>query len=118
MPYRAKEAIHSDVSPIGQTFNGKLLSESDPAGNFVVVGKGGIISDADAEKFGLTDSPLVEQVDADQVKREIEEKNVATHNRDGASVRIVPPIPNVPNAQQSAGDNDKPQPKAAAKAKK
>src|SRR5687768_10718783 len=76
MPYRAKEAIHSTTNPLADPFDGKFIGEGD--GGFQVTGKGGILSDADAERLGLTDSNLVEKLEEGQAEREQDEKNRAT----------------------------------------
>lgn len=79
MPYQATDAIYSDKSPLSDEFDGRLLKEGDPDAAFVVVGKGGIISDADAEKLGLKGGGFARSVELDDVKREADEKNQATH---------------------------------------
>ena len=76
MPYRAKETIHTDVNPLADEFNGQLLPETE--GSFVLVGAGGILSDADAEKFGLAKGDKVEKIEEGQAERELDERNLAT----------------------------------------
>lgn len=76
MPYRAKETIHTDVNPLADEFNGQLLPDTE--GSFVLIGAGGILSDADAEKFGLTKSDKVEKIEEGQAQRELDERNLAT----------------------------------------
>lgn len=100
MPYRAKEAIDTDVNPTTEPFTGQLLAEGDAKAGFILIGKGGILSDADAERYGLIGDARIEQIEEGQALRENDERNRATHGASaramaGASVEVETPPPPV-----------------------
>lgn len=63
MPYKAKEVVYTDANPVGDEFTGKIVDAANAA--FVLVGEGGVISDADAQKFGADKSSAFEKVNAE-----------------------------------------------------
>ena len=103
--YRAKEALNTDTDPTTAEFSGQVLPDGE--GRYQLVGKGGILSDADAEKFGLTGDSRVEQVTAEQLDTEQDERNRATHGAQAQALANpegdVSPQPNV-----AAGNTEKP----------
>lgn len=106
MPYRALEVIETDKNPLADNFDGQLLSEGE--GSFLLVGKGGILSDADAEKFGLTGDSRVERIEDGQALRENDERNQATY---GAGFRVQSDAnPANVSAASDADSGSKPEP--------
>lgn len=106
MPYRAIKAIHSDANPLADEFSGKLLSENE--GCFVVIGAGGILSDADAEKYGLIGSDLVEKLDEGQAARELDERNLSTvgaQEKAGLPAPVPVAVPEVEKTVSATREN-------------
>lgn len=106
MPYQATETIYSDQNPLDPDFNGRLLKGDDPDAAFVVTGKGGIVSDADAEKLGLVNNALANTVDLDTIARDADEKNKATYAKNKAANKVaVTPLPSLPSIGTVGGNS-------------
>ncbi len=86
MPKQAKESLYVTSNPTAETFEGRVVGEGDAGAAFVLVGKGGIISDEDVTKFGLKGDGRLTEFDKAQSLAENEARNVATYNRGGNGV--------------------------------
>jgi len=53
MPIISNETLYTDQQPGTDDWDGKVLEEGDPDARFVLIGKGAVLSDADAKKFGV-----------------------------------------------------------------
>lgn len=110
MPYSSDRALHTDQNPNDPNFSGQVLEAGDPTANFVLVGKGGTVSDADAKRWGLIGRDGISVFDSEQAKADREAKNKATYG-DGSALTVVPPSPDETKATAAAIEADKaPQP--------
>lgn len=62
MPYISEEALYTDQSPLAKEFTGRVLTEGDKDARFVLTGKGGHLTDAEVEKYGLAKHKSVKAV--------------------------------------------------------
>jgi hypothetical protein len=83
MPYRVKEAIHTNTNPLERPFKGKIVSIEQAS--FVMAGKGAVLSDEDAEALGLIGTDYIEPYDPDESAASREAANLATHKPVGES---------------------------------
>ncbi len=87
MPYTAKEEIFCDVDPSQAKATGKALGEPPAAGGFTLVGKGGVIEDDLAERFGLKGDNRLEKFDEAKNRADIEARNVATYEQNADATK-------------------------------
>lgn len=94
MPQKALEAILTDKSPNDPT------AVVSPTGGFRLVAEGGVISDGDITRFGLTGDPRLVPYDPDAELAAREARNIATYAANAGATKAhqgypVTPVENV-----------------------
>lgn len=82
--YLVKETLHTDCDPTASVFVGRIVPEKEA--NYVLAGKGSIISEADAARLGLLGTGFIELYDPETAARKREEAAKATHGVQGRAL--------------------------------
>lgn len=96
MPYKVTEDLYSTTDPTAPKFDG-TVGES---GNYQVASAGGLLSDEDAERLGLTGQ--LEHVTLEQVAAEQDAANRATYTQNAGSSPAHKGYPAAPAAAPSS----------------
>lgn len=103
MPKQAKESLFVTSSPMAEPFAGRVVGEGDADAAYLLVGKGGTISDEDVDKFGLKGDGRLTEFDKAKSLAENEARNAATYK--GGTGVIDPPVSvGAPTVAPTSGD--------------
>ena len=103
MPYRVTEDLYSDTNPVDAHWNGQV---STSGGNFQVASAGGLLSDEDAARFGLSDT--LAHVTEAQIREDQEAKNRATYAENAGLTKAHTGYPTNPATETSGSAGPSP----------
>lgn len=93
MQYRVTKELHTDRHPNEKPFTGQVLTETPDSG-FLLAGARAVIDEADAQRWGLIGTDLIEPYDPEQAAKDREAAAIATHgSQERAQAGVVVEVP-------------------------